>query len=140
MLVSVVMGRSRANGRPSQTGFARPRKGPRPVDLRRTGLARARPSSCGIVAASRGGAARRLRPFSHGQTGALALRHGSARMNDPRGGAAMSTSWTKSDWRAKPRVQMPDYPDAEALARVEAQLAKYPPLVFAGEARRLTAE
>jgi len=48
--------------------------------------------------------------------------------------------WSKSGWRAKPRVQMPDYPDAEALAAVEAQLSKYPPLVFAGEARRLTAE
>jgi 3-deoxy-7-phosphoheptulonate synthase len=48
----------------------------------------------------------------------------------------MTKGWTKSDWRAKPRVQMPDYPDA-ALAAVEAQLAKYPPLVFAGEARRL---
>ena len=48
--------------------------------------------------------------------------------------------WSKSGWRAKPRVQMPDYPDAQALARVEAQLAKYPPLVFAGEARRLKAE
>ena len=49
----------------------------------------------------------------------------------------MTTGWTKSDWRKKPRLQMPDYPDAAALAAVEAQLAKYPPLVFAGEARRL---
>ena len=49
----------------------------------------------------------------------------------------MTKGWTKSDWRAKPRVQMPDYPDAAALAAVEAKLAKYPPLVFAGEARRL---
>ena len=48
--------------------------------------------------------------------------------------------WTKSDWRNKPRVQMPDYPDAAALAAVEAQLAQYPPLVFAGEARRLKQE
>ncbi len=32
---------------------------------------------------------------------------------------------------------MPDYPDAGALAAVEGQLGKYPPLVFAGEARRL---
>ncbi len=46
-------------------------------------------------------------------------------------------AWTKSDWRAKPRVQMPEYPDTAALNAVEAQLAKYPPLVFAGEARRL---
>ena len=49
----------------------------------------------------------------------------------------MTKGWTKSDWRAKPRIQMPDYPDAAALNSVEYQLAKYPPLVFAGEARRL---
>ena len=52
----------------------------------------------------------------------------------------MGKGWTKSDWRAKPRVQMPDYPDAAALAAVEAQLGKLPPLVFAGEARRLKAD
>jgi len=49
----------------------------------------------------------------------------------------MAQAWTKSDLRAKPRVQMPDYPDADALAAVEAQLASYPPLVFAGETRKL---
>ncbi len=49
----------------------------------------------------------------------------------------MTKGWTKSDWRAKPRVQMPDYPDLGAVKAVEAQLAKYPPLVFAGEARKL---
>ncbi|SHE73649.1 3-deoxy-D-arabinoheptulosonate-7-phosphate synthase [Litoreibacter ascidiaceicola] len=49
----------------------------------------------------------------------------------------MAQAWTKSDWRNKPRVQMPDYLDADALGAVEAQLAKYPPLVFAGEARKL---
>ncbi|MEM8578032.1 MAG: 3-deoxy-7-phosphoheptulonate synthase class II [Pseudomonadota bacterium] len=47
------------------------------------------------------------------------------------------TDWTKTDWRAKPRVQMPDYTDPAALSAVEAQLSAYPPLVFAGEARRL---
>jgi 3-deoxy-7-phosphoheptulonate synthase len=52
----------------------------------------------------------------------------------------MTKGWTKAAWRAKPRVQMPDYPDQAALAGVEAQLAKYPPLVFAGEARRLKKE
>ncbi|SDX25645.1 3-deoxy-7-phosphoheptulonate synthase, partial [Roseicitreum antarcticum] len=51
----------------------------------------------------------------------------------------MTKGWTKTDWRAKPRVQMPDYPDAAALAGVEARLASYPPLVFAGEARALKA-
>ncbi|WP_074218927.1 class II 3-deoxy-7-phosphoheptulonate synthase [Rhodovulum sp. ES.010] len=50
------------------------------------------------------------------------------------------TTWQKSDWRSRPRVQMPDYTDPQALAAVEAQLAKYPPLVFAGEARNLTAK
>ncbi len=49
------------------------------------------------------------------------------------------SDWSKSNWRSKPRVQMPDYSDAAALSAVEAQLAKYPPLVFAGEARRLKA-
>jgi len=49
----------------------------------------------------------------------------------------MAEAWTKAGWREKPRVQMPDYLDAAALARVETQLGLYPPLVFAGEARRL---
>jgi 3-deoxy-7-phosphoheptulonate synthase len=52
----------------------------------------------------------------------------------------MTKAWTKSDWRSKPRVQMPEYTDAAALAQVEAQLSKYPPLVFAGEVRRLKAQ
>ncbi|MEM1274615.1 MAG: 3-deoxy-7-phosphoheptulonate synthase class II [Pseudomonadota bacterium] len=52
----------------------------------------------------------------------------------------MNAAWTKSDWRAKPRVQMPDYGDAAALTSAEAKLTQFPPLVFAGEARRLKAE
>jgi 3-deoxy-7-phosphoheptulonate synthase len=35
---------------------------------------------------------------------------------------------------------MPDYTDPEALSQAEAQLSKYPPLVFAGESRRLKAQ
>src|SRR5210317_2480007 len=50
------------------------------------------------------------------------------------------SEWQKSTWRNKPRVQMPDYTDEAALRAVEAQLSKYPPLVFAGEARRLKNE
>jgi 3-deoxy-7-phosphoheptulonate synthase len=49
----------------------------------------------------------------------------------------MSEKWTPGGWRSKPIVQVPDYPDATALAAVEARLATYPPLVFAGEARKL---
>ena len=51
----------------------------------------------------------------------------------------MTQRWTPDSWRAKPVVQMPmDYPDAGALADVEDELRALPPLVFAGEARRLT--
>ncbi len=47
--------------------------------------------------------------------------------------------WTPTSWRARPIQQAPAYPDQASLAEVEARLAKYPPLVFAGEARRLKA-
>lgn len=47
------------------------------------------------------------------------------------------SNWEKSGWRTKPRVQMPDYTDEAKLNAVEAKLSNYPPLVFAGEARRL---
>jgi 3-deoxy-7-phosphoheptulonate synthase len=50
----------------------------------------------------------------------------------------MSERWTPDSWRKKPIVQVPDYPDRHALAEVERQLATFPPLVFAGEARNLT--
>ena len=49
----------------------------------------------------------------------------------------MSERWSPDSWRTKKVVQVPDYPDAKALADVEAQLATFPPLVFAGEARNL---
>jgi 3-deoxy-7-phosphoheptulonate synthase len=47
-------------------------------------------------------------------------------------------NWHPSDWRKLPALHIPqDYPDAGALAAVETRLRSYPPLVFAGEARRL---
>ena len=46
-------------------------------------------------------------------------------------------TWTPAGWRKKPAEQMPSYPDPAKLAAVEARLASYPPLIFAGEARRL---
>src|SRR5215510_5449777 len=49
----------------------------------------------------------------------------------------MSERWTPESWRNRPVLQVPDYPDAKALADVEAQLSTFPPLVFAGEARNL---
>ncbi|MEF2551000.1 3-deoxy-7-phosphoheptulonate synthase class II [Aurantimonas sp. A2-1-M11] len=50
----------------------------------------------------------------------------------------MAKDWTPSSWRNMPIEQVPDYPDAAALAETEKRLATYPPLVFAGEARKLT--
>ena len=58
-------------------------------------------------------------------------------MPNHKGDAVMAQTWTPAGWRSKPARQMPDYPDADALAKVEAQLSRYPPLVFAGEARNL---
>ncbi len=49
----------------------------------------------------------------------------------------MPAAWSPDSWRSKPIVQVPDYPDAAALAAVEKQLSAFPPLVFAGEARNL---
>jgi 3-deoxy-7-phosphoheptulonate synthase len=51
----------------------------------------------------------------------------------------MTTSWSPDSWRTKQISQMPEYPDAAKLKTVEDTLRNYPPLVFAGEARRLTA-
>lgn len=49
----------------------------------------------------------------------------------------MTKNWTPQSWRSKPIRQVPFYPDAQALNDVEARLRTYPPLVFAGEARKL---
>ncbi|RMF09695.1 MAG: 3-deoxy-7-phosphoheptulonate synthase class II, partial [Alphaproteobacteria bacterium] len=49
----------------------------------------------------------------------------------------MANNWSPSSWRDKPALQMPVYTDRAAVEAVESQLRNYPPLVFAGEARRL---
>ena len=45
--------------------------------------------------------------------------------------------WSPESWRSRPVAQVPTYPDPAALADVERQIAGFPPLVFAGEARKL---
>ncbi len=47
------------------------------------------------------------------------------------------SQWTPNSWRAKPVEQMPHYKDQDALKNAEAKLRALPPLVFAGEARKL---
>ncbi len=49
-------------------------------------------------------------------------------------------AWTPQSWRDFPIKQVPAYHDGKALTDVEARLASYPPLVFAGEARNLKAQ
>ncbi len=50
----------------------------------------------------------------------------------------MDEQWHPGSWRTRPAAQQPVWPDAEALKHVEARLAALPPMVFAGEIRRLT--
>ncbi|MBY0301111.1 MULTISPECIES: class II 3-deoxy-7-phosphoheptulonate synthase [Sphingomonas] len=52
----------------------------------------------------------------------------------------MATNWAPDSWTAAEARQLPDYPDAAALAQATQRLSSYPPLVFAGEARNLTAD
>src|SRR5437016_2810383 len=51
----------------------------------------------------------------------------------------IARDWAPDSWRSHPVQQAPAYADPGQLARVEERLRKYPPLVFAGEARRLKA-
>jgi 3-deoxy-7-phosphoheptulonate synthase len=48
-------------------------------------------------------------------------------------------SWTPQSWRGLPAAQQPRWPDEAAYERALKELAGMPPLVFAGEARRLRA-
>jgi 3-deoxy-7-phosphoheptulonate synthase len=49
-------------------------------------------------------------------------------------------SWTPRSWREFPIKQQPKYQDKELLKSIEKELASYPPLIFAGEARNLKEE
>src|ERR1700761_5939653 len=49
-------------------------------------------------------------------------------------------AWTPDSWRDCPIRQVPAYPDQTRLEEMERRLRRYPPLVFAGEARRLKAQ
>ncbi len=51
--------------------------------------------------------------------------------------SSSAADWSLTGWRSRPPLQMPVYPDATTLANAEARLRRYPPLVFAGEARKL---
>ena len=52
----------------------------------------------------------------------------------------VTSDWSPSSWRSRDAVQQPDWTDPGALDDVVKRLGAMPPLVFAGEARRLTME
>ena len=51
--------------------------------------------------------------------------------------SAKRAAWSPDSWSDLPIKQVPEYPDQKALQEVEAKLATFPPLLFAGEARDL---
>src|SRR4029453_8904600 len=53
--------------------------------------------------------------------------------------SSSAADWTPTGWRGRPAPPMPVYAGAAVLASAEARLRRYPPLVFAGEARKLKA-
>ena len=49
----------------------------------------------------------------------------------------MAKAWSPDSWRSHPIKQQPTWPDPAELDRALKQIASFPPLVFAGEARSL---
>jgi 3-deoxy-7-phosphoheptulonate synthase len=52
----------------------------------------------------------------------------------------MAANWAPDSWTKAEARQLPTYPDLAALKAATDTLGNYPPLVFAGEARHLTAD
>src|SRR4030095_9832243 len=53
--------------------------------------------------------------------------------------SSSAADWTPTSWRGRPAQQMPVYGAPAARRSAEPRLRRYPPLVFAGEARKLKA-
>eukprot|EP00241_Pyramimonas_parkeae_P002806 CAMPEP_0114247254 /NCGR_PEP_ID=MMETSP0058-20121206/12922_1 /TAXON_ID=36894 /ORGANISM="Pyramimonas parkeae, CCMP726" /LENGTH=507 /DNA_ID=CAMNT_0001360543 /DNA_START=58 /DNA_END=1581 /DNA_ORIENTATION=- len=51
--------------------------------------------------------------------------------------AAAKGEWTPGSWRAREAKQQPTWPDQNVLKNTLEEIERYPPLVFAGEARNL---
>jgi 3-deoxy-7-phosphoheptulonate synthase len=52
----------------------------------------------------------------------------------------VASNWTPEGWKAQEARHLPVYEDAGELAAAETTLGRFPPLVFAGEARALKAD
>ena len=51
--------------------------------------------------------------------------------------ATTQPTWSPASWRERPALHQPDWPDPAAVEAARERLTSMPPLVFAGEARRL---
>jgi 3-deoxy-7-phosphoheptulonate synthase len=51
--------------------------------------------------------------------------------------AITPATWSPESWRSHAALQQPEWPDASAAVAAVERLKSSPPLVFAGEARRL---
>lgn len=49
----------------------------------------------------------------------------------------VSGKWSLESWKTKKALQLPEYPDQNALETVLQTIESFPPIVFAGEARHL---
>ena len=49
----------------------------------------------------------------------------------------MGNTWTQESWENFIAAQQPNWGDAKSYNKVIQEIAKYPPLVFAGEVRAL---
>lgn len=56
---------------------------------------------------------------------------------DPANTKTVSTKWTPDSWRNKKALQIPEYPNKAELDSVLDTLSSFPPIVFAGESRKL---
>ena len=66
----------------------------------------------------------------------LVRRHVAERTRAARSPLA-TEAWAPDSWRSKKALQLPTYPDQEALEAAEAEIAASAPLIFAGEVREL---
>ncbi len=60
-------------------------------------------------------------------------------MSSSPGSPSATSGWSPTSWRALTALQQPEWPDAGEYENALKTLSGYPPLVFAGEARQLTA-
>ncbi len=52
----------------------------------------------------------------------------------------MASNWTPEGWKSHEARHLPSYGDADEFGKVAATMGRFPPLVFAGEARALKAD